>query len=212
MKRIPEDVRLQMREDRESGMTLGQLLAKYDWPKSTISLTVKGCDTSKVVHAAPGKRVVQRVVPKVRPSLSKTDLGEAARQMICARLMLSGVKVFRPMTEDTPIDLLVLSKDGKVLRCQCKYVYPDKRGAHVLTCHSSGRGTERGIKSHVYGEDEVDFFLGYCSDDDAVYVVPRKVTSGKSSMSLWILRDSCYANEMKGFDAKIYKNAFDLVR
>jgi hypothetical protein len=49
---------------------------------------IRGCDTSKLVRAAPGRRIVYEVESKERPDLSKTDLGEASRQMICARLML----------------------------------------------------------------------------------------------------------------------------
>lgn len=212
MIRITDEIRNMMRDDRESGMTLTQLMAKYGKSRSTTSLTVSGCDTSKVQKAAPGKRIVGGVTPMERPSLSKTDLGEAARQMICARLMLNGIKVFRPMTEDTPIDLLVLSKSGDVFKCQCKYVFPNKRGAHVLKCCSAGRGDERGSGEHIYTKDEVDFLLGYCLDNDAVYVVPISATGGQPQVSLWVLRESCGSNGVKSFDGEIYKNAFDLLK
>ena len=212
MKRIPEEVRKQMRIDRESGMTLTKLMEKYNRSRSTVFFVVGDCDSSKVQRAAPGKRIVDGILPMERPSLSKTDLGEAARQMICARLMLNGVKVFRPMTEDTPTDLLVLQKSGSVLKCQCKYVFPDKRGAHVLKCCSAGRGEERSHGKHVYTEDEVDYLLGYCLDNDAVYVVPLNVTHGQSQVSLWILRRVCGDNGIKSFDGETYKNAFDLLK
>lgn len=212
MKIIPESVRLQIRTDREAGMGLDALVVKYKYPRSTTYYNIRDCNSSKVERNVRGKRVVGNVIPKDRPSLSKTDLGEAARQMICARLMLNGVKVFRPMTEDTPTDLLVLQKSGSVLKCQCKYVFPDKRGAHVLKCCSAGRGEERNHRKHVYTEDEVDYLLGYCLDDDAVYVVPLNVTHGQSQVSLWILRRVCGGNGIKSFDGETYKNAYDLLK
>ena len=212
MKKTTDEVRQKIREDREQhGMTLYQLAEKYGMPKSTVFLMIRGCDASRVERASPNRKVVQRVQAKIRPEISKTDLGEAARQMICARLMLNGVKVFRPMTEDTPIDLLVWCRDGRMLKCQCKYLYPDKRGAHVLMCHSAGRGKNRGISKHIYTEHEIDFFLGYCWDNDEVYVVPRSVTDGRQECRFWILRSPAGGCVGRRMDEEKYKGAFDLL-
>jgi len=91
MKRVTDEVRKQIRRDREQeGMTLYQLVDKYGRSKSTIAGIIKGCDTSNVKRAAPGRKVVSATEPMERPNLSKVDLGEAARQMICARLMFAG--------------------------------------------------------------------------------------------------------------------------
>ena len=212
MTRIPIDVRQQMRDDREGGMTLTQLMTKYGKSRSTVSFTIKGCDDSKVMWAAPGKKIVKEVKSKSRPELSTTDIGEAARQMICARLMLNGVKVFRPMTEDTPVDLLILKENGDIARCQCKYMFPSLRGTHVLSCHSNVRGKNRGIGKHVYTEKEVDYFLGYCLDNDGVYIVPRSVTGGRHDCHFWILRSPSGGNVGERIDEKQYKEAFDLLK
>lgn len=143
-------------------------------------------------------------------TLSKTDLGEAARQMVCARLMLAGAKVFRPMTEDTPIDLLVLLPDGKVARCQCKFIWPSPEGCHIMSLYSVRKNgpNSKAIKHH-YTASEVDFFLGYCADNDAVYVVPFRATGGRTGLRFWVSRWP--GSRRAKFDPEKYRNAFDLL-
>lgn len=147
----------------------------------------------------------------VRPNLSKADLGEATRQMICARLMLNSVKVFRPMTEDTPIDLLVLA-GNRVLKCQCKYIFPDARGAHTMNLYSvrkNGPGS-KAVK-HKYTVDEVDFFLGYCMANDGVYVYPFAACGGRSTLTIRIGDPAKGRNQHDGIDHSAYLNAFSLL-
>jgi hypothetical protein len=210
MTRISEDIRLQMREDRESGMTLTQLIKKYKRSKSTVSWTVRGCDTSKVVWAT--RKKIEDVMPKTRPSLSKTDIGEAARQMICARLMLNGVTVFRPMTEDTPTDLLIMRRNGEVLKCQCKYIFPTATGKHNMSLFSIRKNgpTDKAVR-HRYTLDEVDCFLGYCFDNDGVYVIPNAVTEGVQQLAFWVLRKS-EGSCGKGLDTDKFLNKFDCLK
>ena len=77
-----------------------------------------GCLTRKINK----RKTVDPAIRGARPDLSKANLGAAAQQMICARMMMAGVQLFRPMIEDTPIDLLVLTSTGTALKCQCKYI------------------------------------------------------------------------------------------
>jgi hypothetical protein len=214
MNRISDDVREQIREDREQkGFTLSQLVDHYGGSKSTIALIIKGCDSSKVMRASSVRRVVVGVKAKARPDLSKTDLGEAARQMICARLMLNGVKVFRPMTEDTPTDLLVLKGDGTVAKCQCKYAFPVNSGCHVLPlCSVRKNGHNTKAVKHRYTQDEVDFFLGYCQDNDAVYVIPFQIAGSRLSLRLWVLRSRQGSNGDKGFNENEWRGRFELLK
>ena len=148
-----------------------------------------------------------------RPTLSKADLGEATRQMICARLMLAGVKVFRPMTEDTPIDLLVLLPSGKVLKCQCKYIYPRRVGSHCMNLYSIRKsGPNRKAVRHRYSSDEVDLFLGYCADNDGVYIIPFSVVGGRSELVFWITRSPDQKQQGRVFDSTGYLNAFHFLK
>jgi len=184
MNRVTAEKKAEVRADREQGMTLTQLMGKHSLARSTVFFLIKGCDASKVSRASPSREVVKEVKHKDRPGLSKTDLGEAARQMMCARMMLAGIKVFRPMTEDTPTDLLVLKRNGEVLKCQCKYLYPLGNGSHRLNLFSIRKnGPNSKAVKHVYREDEVDVFLGYCLDDDSTYVVPYRDCAGRATLS-----------------------------
>jgi hypothetical protein len=167
------------------------------------ALKRRGCNTTNM------KRKVESVEVKSRPVLSKTDLGEAARQMICAKLMFSGVKVFRPLTEDTPVDLLVLTEQGKVIKCQCKYVFPCRRGSHQIMLHTSRKnGPNSKAVLHRYAIGEVDVFLGYCQDNDAVYVIPNEDTGGRQNLNLWIVREPIGKCQSESFDSEKYKNNF----
>jgi len=127
--------------------------------------------------------------------------------------MLAGVKVFRPMSEDTPIDLLVLSAVGRVFKCQCKYLY-ERSGAHCMNLYSvrkNGPGDK--ARKHVYRADEVDFFLGYCVEDDGVYVVPYAETKGRSELLFWITRRPQGAhNQARAFDCSKWRGAYDLLK
>ena len=213
MKTTPEVIEA-IRKDREQeGMTLYQLVTKHGLSKSTIHNIIKGMDASLVKRASPSRRVVQTVDHEVRPDLSKTDLGEASRQMICARLMLAGVKVFRPMTEDTPTDLLVLKSDGKVLQCQCKYIWPTRRGCHMMNLYAVRKnGPNSKAVLHPYTAQEVDVFLGYCLDNDSVYIIPHAACGGRKMLTLWINRPSAGSCGTDGLDCSVFAKAYDQLR
>ena len=192
-------------------MALSALVAEFGYAKSTIYNIIKDCDDSKVKKASPSRKVAIPIESFVRPDLSTGNLGEAARQMIAARLMMAGLQVFMPLAEDTSVDLLVL-KGREALRCQCKCLYIDKKvGSHILKCSGAGRQGTRGIKKHIYGAEEVDFFIGYCLDTGELYIVPMEATGGRSELRLWILRE-CAANNQHGvFESEKYREAYHLL-
>jgi hypothetical protein len=213
-KRIEDHVRDQIQRARENeGLTMSQLHMRFPGiGKTSIFRIIENCDSSKVMRAAPSRKVVQPTEFKDRPKLSKGDLGEAARQMICARLMLHSICVFRPMTEDTPTDLLVLTKSGKVLKCQCKYIFPEKRGSHNMCLYSIRKnGPNRKAVRHVYTSEEVDFFLGYCLDNDSVYVIPYSETRGKQNLIFWVSRSPFGNNQTERFNTETWKETYDLL-
>src|SRR6185503_5013244 len=140
--------------------------------RSTAYKAIAGMDDSRVQKASPSRRVAP-IVRSSRPPLSKTNLGEAARQLIAARLMLAGLSVFQPLGEDTPVDLLVLRRDGVALKCQCKCMFLTRSDAHAMSlCAVRKWGPNAKVVKHRYRSDEVDFFLGYAVENDAVYVLP----------------------------------------
>jgi hypothetical protein len=170
-------------------------------------------DDSKVVRASPTRRVVQPVERPPRPPLSKANLGEAARQAIAFRMMLAGLTVFQPLGEDTPVDLLVLRRDGTALKCQCKAMFVDKAGGHRMPfCAVRKWGPNAKAVQHRYTRDEVDFFLGYSVETDTTYVFPfDDVKRFQSNVRIWILRPPMSRNARLPFDATPYRNAFHLL-
>lgn len=211
-RRIPDEIRQQIQRARErEGLTLPALVTRFGHSKSTIYGIIKDCDSSRVQRAAPTRPVVPQVVPQKRPPLSKVDLGEAARQIIAARLMWAGVKVFRPMTEDTPIDLLVLA-GNKAVKCQCKYIYPEPRGNHAMNLTATRKNNPaKKTHTHRYTTDEVDFFLGYCLDNDTVYVIPNADTGGRKTLTFWVLREPRGRNHHVPLDTAPYAAAYQLL-
>jgi hypothetical protein len=152
-----------VRADREErGLTLTQIMKRHDLPRSTAYNAITGLDDSKVQRASPSRRVVAPLDVPSRPPLSKANLGEASRQLIAGRMLLAGLDVFQPLGEDTPIDLLVLRADGRALKCQCKTMFVDKTGVHVMPlCSVRKWGPKAKAIQHRYTRDEVDFFVGY---------------------------------------------------
>ena len=144
-----------------------------------------------------------------RPDLSKSDLGEACRQMISAKLIFQGVSVFHPLTEDTPIDLVILTKSGRFLKCQCKCIFRTSgKRSHTMNLTSIRKwGPNSKAVAHKYTANEVDLFLGYCVDNDGVYVIPLSEVGGKSSLTFWITSDSYLDSKLN----QKWLNAFELL-
>ena len=95
--------------------------------------------------------------------------------------MLAGHKVAIPVGEDWRFDLIVL-KDGKLQRVQCKYVTSN---GEVITvpCRSSNNWN---IKK--YTPDEIDWIIVYDKTTDKCYYVPSALLgqSGRSFLQLRI--------------------------
>ena len=78
----------------------------------------------------------------MRPLLSKADIGEAARQMISARLMLAGFSVFRPFERrhaSRSVD------PARLLRIEVP-VQADLRTAQRQSCDEPVLGAQVGTK------------------------------------------------------------------
>jgi hypothetical protein len=204
-----------IRVDREEhGLTLSRIMERHCLPRTTAYNAIAGLDASKVQRASPSRRVVQPIERPPRPPLSKANLGEAARQLIAARMLLAGLDVFQPFGEDTPVDLLVLRPDGVALKCQCKTMFIVKSGVHVMPLVTVRKwGPNSKAVAHRYTREEVDFFLGYAVEADTVFVFPFDDTARfKSVLKTWIMRDPVGNNQHQRFDATPYKNAFDLLK
>jgi hypothetical protein len=209
--KLTPEVREAIRLDREEhGFTLSKIMQKHGLPRTTAYAAIEGLDASKVQRASPTRRVVQPLDIPPRPPISKANLGEAARQVIAGRMLLAGLDVFQPIGEDTPVDLLVLRRDGVALKCQCKAMYIEKVGVDTMNlCTVRKWGPNAKAVQHRYTRDEVDFFLGYAVDVDAVFVFPfEAIAHLKTTVSIWLLRQPTARNGKAPFDATPYRNAF----
>ena len=116
------------------------------------------------------------------------------------------------LNEDTPVDLLILL-DSCVLKCQCKLIYERPNGSHAMNLYSVRKwGPNAKAVKHLYTAAEVDFFIGYCVADDAVYVVPFADCKGHGDvLRFWINRLPRGVNQHVRYDSSRWRNAFHLL-
>jgi len=210
MLKMQENIIELMRKERTAGKTISELTKKFECSRGTVHLYVKDCPYLKI--KVPRKKRIPETFPVKRPNISKGDLGEAARQSIIAKLMLNEISVFRPLSECTPIDLLVLKKDGSVVKCQCKYIYPTKKGSHELRNSSNGRKESRNKHRHIYTKEDIDFLIGFCLDNEGVYIIPIEDIKNRYVLTLWINREPISRCLKKHFNGNLYKNKFDFLK
>lgn len=68
------------------------------------------------------------------------------------------------------------------------------------------------LRRHIYRADEVDFFVGYCYENDGVYVVPFDVASGRTELRFWIMREPIGTNGSERLDHEMHRSKFDLLK
>lgn len=92
-------------------------------------------------------------------------------------------------------------------------MWQDKHGAHILKLTSSQSvGTGKRIPT-PYTSSEVDFFIGYCADNNSFYVVPCAVAyhGRRKELRIWATRNPLGTNRHHSFDASVYQDAFHLL-
>lgn len=130
---------------------------------------------------------------------TKGDIGQS---VIMARVMLAGYKVALPVGEDWRFDLIVY-KDKRLIRVQCKYVESNGE-VIVVPCRSSNNWAVK-----KYTEDEIDIIAVYDKTTDSVYYVPSSFCGkqGRASVSLRVteprnnqIRNVWYAKAFKSIE------------
>lgn len=107
----------------------------------------------------------------------KGDLGQA---MVMADALKRGYKVALPLGEDWRYDLIIL-KDSKLLRVQCKYV-ESTNGVVKVRCE-----THDGRNYYRYKQEDLDYIAVYDKVTDKCYYVNCKyLGKGRGSLSLRI--------------------------
>lgn len=93
---------------------------------------------------------------------------------------MDGYKVAIPVGEDWRFDLVVL-KDEKLVRVQCKYVTSNGE-VIVVPCRSSNNWSVK-----RYTQDEIDWIAVYDATTDKCYYVPSSLLgTGRDCVSLRI--------------------------
>lgn len=105
----------------------------------------------------------------------KGDIGEA---MVMADVLRRGYKVAIPVGEDWRYDLIVL-RNGKLERVQCKYTKSDLRIVSVK-CRSTNNWS-----THKYTSEDLDWIATYDDTTKRVYYIPSSMlSSGRSEIKL----------------------------
>lgn len=118
----------------------------------------------EVVGSWPTQRT-NFVLYVVAETKRKGDIGQS---VIMARMMLDGYKIALPVGEDWRFDLIVL-KDGKLVRVQCKYVTSDGQVINV-PCKSSNNWSVK-----KYTPSEIDWIVVYDRTTDKCYYIPSSL-------------------------------------
>lgn len=82
--------------------------------------------------------------------------------MVAARLLQTGAAVLKPMGDNLRYDL-VIDRDGKFYRVQCKMGKLKAGSVHFSTCSSTAKESYEG---------QIEYFGVYCPDNDESYLIP----------------------------------------
>jgi hypothetical protein len=127
----------------------------------------------------------------------KGDLGQS---LIMADLLKRGFKVLLPLGEDWKFDL-VLFREGKFERVQCKYDGINTDFC-IVRCNSSNSW-----KVHKYTSEEIDWMACYHKASDTCYYLPSSMLgeNGRKAVNLRI--NPAKNNQKKGIlEAKDFLN------
>ena len=105
----------------------------------------------------------------VKEEKFKTDTrmykGELAEEKVAVRFLELGYTVLDPRRREK-YDLVIQTSSNSFEKVQCKHI--NHKGEYGLLKTSwQGKG-----KEYKYTENQVDFFAGWCSEENEVYVVP----------------------------------------
>jgi hypothetical protein len=110
------------------------------------------------------------------------DIGDRSTLAIIAALQGNGFAVYLPFGENTRCDL-VIDRDGRLLRVQCK-TGRLRRGAVLFNvCSSYGHHRNPQTARRDY-RGQVDYFAVFCPQTAGVYFVPIGDLPGTNSAAL----------------------------
>lgn len=106
----------------------------------------------------------------MHPTHDKGDIAEAA---VILDLTKRGFTVFKPLTQNTYADVVVI-KDDRIETIQIKYVSTTK-GKLSVPVRKQMSTTRVVRETYKYNETPLDWIAVYCPDPELVAYVPRSV-------------------------------------
>lgn len=115
--------------------------------------------------------------------MKTTELGDLGKGKILADLLSRGVKVAIPISEDLRYDL-VIDRDGKLERMQCKATVSDGQ-VLAVKCRSTSSWAGKTRNTHKYTASDVDWIAVYDQTTESVYYVPSsELGKGRTELRL----------------------------
>ncbi|WP_078555616.1 group I intron-associated PD-(D/E)XK endonuclease [Bacillus alkalicellulosilyticus] len=128
--------------------------------------------------------------------MNSNDKGDISLTSVISFLVKNGVSVCLPITDNKRYDL-IMDNNGKLYKMQVKTAKLHNSKAYLDFLACSYRMTSKGNKAKQYTKEEIDGFLIYCFELDAVYLVwINEVEDLKSKVRLRI--DKCRNNQENG--------------
>jgi hypothetical protein len=111
---------------------------------------------------------IRKILPPPGPTSHPVDIGLRSEAAIVGELLRRGYYVLEPRGFNHRYDL-VIDTGARFLRVQCK-TGRLRRGAVLFNARSVRTNTKQAISRSYQGD--VDMFLVFCPDTNAVYAVP----------------------------------------
>lgn len=112
-------------------------------------------------------------------SSETTRKGDIAEQKIILNLLEKGFDVFKPINNDSFVDL-VFMRDEKLESIQIKYATAVENKV-LVRLYSGSTVVENRI---IYSSTSLDWMAVYCPNTDQIYYLPRNLWLGKQNLSL----------------------------
>lgn len=101
----------------------------------------------------------------MRAKENPKTIGERSEAVILAKLLMQGEVVLQPFGDNQRYDL-VIDRDGRFLRIQCKTGRLKNGVVQFSTCSNAGGRKKKGYRG------QADFFAVFCPQNQGVYLVP----------------------------------------
>lgn len=108
------------------------------------------------------------------------DKGDIGVAKIIADLAVQGYSVMLPISEHLPFDLVIVSEEAKLLRCQVKYRSLNSDNKIQVEVKNTASNSN-GYYTKLVDFEKIDVYAIYCPDLDKCYYMPTKLVKQYTS-------------------------------